>query len=51
MQLLYQKTLDERNFCHVVDYYMPNVIDKVVCIIISYKDYIKRVVWGELMNI
>lgn len=47
VQLQYQKTGDERNFRPVADYSMPNVSDKVVRIIISYTDYIKRVVWGE----
>jgi UDP-N-acetylglucosamine 2-epimerase (non-hydrolysing) len=46
-QLQYQKTGANRNFRRVADYSMPNVSDKVVKIIISYTDYIKRVVWGE----
>lgn len=47
LQLEQQKTGDERNFRPVADYSMPNVSDKVVRIILSYTDYIKRVVWGE----
>lgn len=47
VQLQYQKIGIERNFRPVADYSMPNVSDKVVRIILSYTDYIKRVVWSE----
>lgn len=46
-QVLQQKVGDERNFRPVADYSMPNVSEKVVRIIISYADYIKRTVWSE----
>jgi UDP-N-acetylglucosamine 2-epimerase (non-hydrolysing) len=48
VQLQYQKTGAERNFRPVADYAMPNVSEKVVRIILSYTDYIKRVVWSEI---
>jgi len=47
MQLESQKRGEERSFRKVADYSMPNVSDKVVRIIISYTDYIKRVVWSQ----
>lgn len=46
-QLETQKRGTERTLRPVADYSMPNVSDKVVRIIISYTDYIKRVVWSE----
>lgn len=46
-QVLQQKVGIERNFRPVSDYSMPNVSEKVVRIIISYTDYIKRTVWSE----
>jgi UDP-N-acetylglucosamine 2-epimerase (non-hydrolysing) len=42
-----QKKGIERTLRCVADYSMPNVSDKVVRIIISYTDYIKRKVWDE----
>ena len=50
VQLQQQKTGSERNYRAVADYSMPNVSDKVVRIIISYTDYINRVVWQKEVN-
>jgi UDP-N-acetyl-L-fucosamine synthase len=45
-----QKRGKERTLRPVADYSMPNVSDKVVRIIVSYTDFIKRVVWSERKN-
>jgi UDP-N-acetyl-L-fucosamine synthase len=47
LQQLQRQSTQERSFRLVSDYAMPNVSDKVVRIIISYTDYIKRIVWSE----
>ncbi len=47
VQLESQKTGKDRNFRRVSDYSMPNVSEKMVRILISYTDYVKRVVWAE----
>jgi len=46
-QLKYQKIGETRNSLPVADYSIPNVSDKMVKIILSYTDYVKRVVWSE----
>lgn len=46
-QIHKQQRGGERSFRKVADYSMPNVSEKMVRIILSYTDYIKRVVWSE----
>jgi UDP-N-acetyl-L-fucosamine synthase len=45
--LNFQQIGNERNLRRVVDYSTPNVSEKVLRIIISYTDYVKRMVWSE----
>jgi len=47
MQLEHEKETETRIFRPVNDYSMPNVSDKMVRIVLSYTNYVKRVVWGE----
>lgn len=47
VQVQRQEVGTNRNFRKVEDYSMPNVSEKVTRIILSYTDYIKRVIWSE----
>ncbi len=46
-QLMQEHTDVVKSFRRVSDYSMPNVSNKILRIIISYSDYVKRVVWSE----
>ena len=50
LELTLSQPRDEaRLFRRVADYSMPNVSDKVVRIILSYTDYVRRTVYGEVL--
>lgn len=47
LAILAEQQAGSRRFGPVADYSMPNVADKVVRLIHSYTDYVKRVVWKQ----
>jgi UDP-N-acetylglucosamine 2-epimerase (non-hydrolysing) len=47
LDLLEQQATAGHSFRQVSDYSMPNVSDKVVRILLSYTDYVNRVVWQK----
>ena len=50
LQILESQTRgDVRSLRQVEDYSMPNVSDKVLRIILSYTDYVNRVVWKKTL--
>lgn len=44
---LQNQNLEGRNFRFFSDYSVPNVSDKVIRIILSYTDFVKKVVWSK----
>ncbi|QDZ11637.1 UDP-N-acetyl glucosamine 2-epimerase [Devosia ginsengisoli] len=44
-----QQSGQTRTLLPVADYMVPNVSEKVVRIVLSYRDYVKRTVWREII--
>lgn len=47
LSILQKQQRDSRSFREVYDYTMPNVSEKIVRIILSYTDYVNRLVWRK----
>ena len=47
VQLEQQRIGHDRNYRHVADYSMPNVSEKIVRIILSYVEYVNRIVYNK----
>ena len=45
-----KRGIEKRNIKLVEDYSKQNVSEKILRILISYTDYVKRVVWKELVD-
>lgn len=48
IKILETQCRSERSYRLISDYSMPNVSDKIIRIVLSYTDYVNRVVWANI---